>query len=336
MNTTKAEKILNQINTNRSLLIEKYPDLGTKVAAIKRSAAEDLKQIVDQAVKTLKAKGCHVILAKDVKEAREQVNKILSGSKKVVMSKNPVFTEIELAPYLESQNIEIIRTDLGERLAPSKIDVHPWIASINTPINNAGQIQQIKEDVRQQASYTEYGITGVDAIIAANGTIGLLEAEGNVRFTSNLPYNHIVVAGLEKIVPTLEDALAVCRATSIYGLGKDMLNYISFISGPSRTADIEFTMVQGMHGPKEVYVVLVDNGRLEASARGDLDALMCLHCGGCLVNCQNYLKEGLERGYRYSGKWQRVLAKFMQNCSEPLEQVDSTECHSVCPLGIQG
>lgn len=334
MNTTKAEKILKQIKVNRAKVLGNYPQLASQVTELKRSVAQNLNAVMAKAIVSLKGKGCHVSIANNAQEARGQILGILAGVKKVVISKNPIFSEIELAPFLEAQSVEIIRTDLGERLSASEIDVHPWIATINTPILDQEAIHRIKEEIREQASHTDYGLTGADAIIAQNGTIALLESEGNVRFTSNLPYNHIAVVGIEKIVPTLDDALTVCRASSVYGLGKDLLNYISFISGPSRTADIEFKMVLGMHGPKEVYVILVDNGRLDASARGDLDALMCLHCGGCLVDCQSYLKEGLEKGYRYSGKWKRVLASFMPK-GEGAKNESEEACAGLCPVGIQ-
>ena len=214
--------------------------------------------------------------------------------------------------------------------------MHPWIASINTTIPNKEWVAQVKDEIKHQVAHMQYGITGTEAIVEQNGTIILLESEGNVRFTSNLPYNHIVVAGIDKIVPSLEDALAVCRAISVYGLGKDMLRYISFISGPSRTADIEFRMVQGMHGPKEVYVILLDNGRLAAAENRQWDLLKCLHCGGCLVNCPNYLAEGLERGYYYTGKRAKVLAAFLEG-SKQADVADCGECslcNKNCPTGI--
>ncbi|WP_040413542.1 LUD domain-containing protein, partial [Desulfosporosinus sp. OT] len=124
---------------------------------------------------------------------------------------------------------------------------------------------------------------------------------------------------------------------SVNGMGKDVLKYISFISGPSRTADIEFRMVQGMHGPKEVYVILLDNGRLAASENQQWDLLKCLHCGGCLVDCPKYLGEGLERGYFFTGKRANVLAAFVQGS----KQANNTDCGACslcnqnCPMGIQ-
>jgi len=337
MSSTKVQTILKKIGSQRDTLLQAYPNLASQVQDIKSTVATNLKEHVEKAVSSLKGKGCHVMFAKDATEAQEQILKILAGNQSVAMSKNSVFAEIALREYLKSKKVEVFDTDLGERVAGTQVYVHPWIASINTPIPNKEWVAQIKDEIKQQVAHMQYGITGTEAIIEQNGTLALLESEGNVRFTSNLPYNHIVVAGIDKIVPSLEDALAVCRATSVYGMGKDILKYISFISGPSRTADIEFRMVQGMHGPKEVYVILLDNGRLAAAENQQWDFLKCLHCGGCLVDCPKYLVEGLERGYYYTGKRAKVLAAFLEgsNQANDADCGDCSLCNKNCPTGIQ-
>lgn len=336
MSSEKVQNILNQIDTNRKTLVEEYPNLANQVQDIKSSVATNLKATTENAVASLKRKGCHVCVAKDSAEAQEQILKILAGNQYVAMSKNPVFTEIGLRDYLKSQHVEVLNTDLGERVAGTDIDAHPWIASINTSIPSREWVAQTKDEIKNQVAHLDFGITGADAIVEENGTIALLESEGNVRFTSNLPYNHIVVVGIDKIVPSLENALAVCRATSIYGLGRDLLSYISFINGPSRTADIEYRMVQGMHGPKEVYVILLDNGRLAAAESQQWDALKCFHCGGCLVGCPKYLTEGLEKGYYYTGKRARILANFLDGAkhAEDEDCGDCSLCNNNCPAGI--
>lgn len=92
----------------------------------------------------------------------------------------------------------------------------------------------------------------------------------------------MVVAGLEVLTDTVAAAATVVRAVSLYGYGHPLSNYVSAISGPSRTGDIEFKLVPGMHGPKKVHVVLLDNGRAAAAAGERRAALCCLHCGACL------------------------------------------------------
>jgi len=336
MSSTKAQTILKGIASRRETLLKQYPNLASQVQEIKNTIANNLKESVEKAVASLKAKGCHVIFANDAGQAQEQILKILEGNQRVALSKNSVFSEIALRDFLASNKVEAFDTDLGERVAGTKVDAHPWIASINTSVPNKEWVAKVKDEIKHQVAHMQYGITGAEAIVEQNGTIALLESEGNVRFTSNLPYNHIVVAGIDKIVPSLEDALAVCRAISVYGLGKDILRYNSFINGPSRTADIEFRMVQGMHGPKEVYVILLDNGRLAAAENQQSDLLKCLHCGGCLVDCPNYLSEGLEKGYYYTGKRAKILAAFLEGSkqAEGADCGDCSLCNKNCPTGI--
>ncbi|AHF06994.1 LUD domain-containing protein [Desulfitobacterium metallireducens] len=337
MSNSKAQNILKQIDTNRKALIQEYPNLAKQVHDIKTSVATNLKASTENTVASLIRKGCHVTVAKNSAEAQEQILKILGGNQHVAMSKNPVFTEIALRNYLKANSVEVLNTDLGERASGTEIDAHPWIASINTSIPNQEWVIQTKHEIKEQVAHLQYGITGAEAIVEQNGTIALLESEGNVRFTTNLPYNHIVVVGIDKIVPSLEDALAVCRAISVYGLGRDLLSYISFINGPSRTADIEYKMVQGMHGPKEVYVILVDNGRLAAAESRQFDLLKCFHCGGCLVDCPKYLTEGIEKGYYFTGKRAKILASFLEGAkqADDADCGDCSLCNQNCPVGIQ-
>lgn len=336
MSKTKAQMIMKKINVNRKKLLQEYPGLAAKAQEIKTAVAMNLQEYAERTIASLKSKGCHVVVAVNAEEVGQQILRILSGTKHIAMSKNPVFTEIALKDFLQDNNVEVTYSDLGERLANATVDAHPWIATINTDIADKVKVSHLKDEIKQKAATLEYGITGAEALVEQNGTITLLESEGNVRFTSNLPYNHIVIVGLDKIVPTLEDALTICRATSVYGLGKDMLSYISFIHGPSRTADIEFKMVQGMHGPKEVYVILLDNGRLAAAESQRWDLLKCLGCGGCLVNCHRYLEEGLEKGYRFTGKRAKVLAGFLEAVkqAEDAECGDCLLCNDICPVGI--
>jgi L-lactate utilization protein LutB len=336
MSQDKAKRILKTIKDNRQNLLQVYPQLGAQVREVKTSAVMNLHEHVEKAMVTLKGKGCHVSIAADAAEAQAQILKILDGNRQVAMSKNPVFTEISLRDFLSAQNVEITNTDLAENLAGTAIDAHPWISSINTQISNKEEVARVKKEIKEKTASLQYGITGAEVIVEKNGTIALLESEGNVRFTSNLPYNHIVVVGMDKIVPTLEDAFTVCRSLSVYGLGKDMLRYISFINGPSRSADIEFKMVQGMHGPKEVYVILLDNGRIAASKSEQKELLTCIECGGCLVDCPRYLEEGLEKGYRYTGKRAKILARFMEGIKAEEDKCgDCSRCNEICPVGIR-
>jgi L-lactate utilization protein LutB len=126
---------------------------------------------------------------------------------------------------------------------------------------------------------SEFGITGVDCLVAEHWAMVLAEEEGDLRAVSNLPYQHVAVAGLEQLVNSAEEAVALVQAASIFAAGRLSPTYVSFIAGPSRTGDIEFRIAYGMHGPKEVHVILLDNGRRALRDRGAGSLLKCIDCG---------------------------------------------------------
>lgn len=118
---------------------------------------------------------------------------------------------------------------------------------------------------REEIYRAPFGLTGATAVAAENGAIVLAEEDGYGRVISNLPFTHICVTTPDKVVASLEDAMLLCRAYARFLLGRPLSRYVSVITGPSKTADIAFTLVKGMHGPKHVHVVLVDlppSGRL--------------------------------------------------------------------------
>lgn len=118
-----------------------------------------------------------------------------------------------------------------------------------------------RDYLREKFCHADVGITGANVVSAKTGTIFIVENEGNARFVSNAPPKHICLTGIEKIVPTLSDAFKVLQVLPPYATGVFMSAYVSMITGPSKTADIEKTIVYGAHGPKELHLVLLDNGR---------------------------------------------------------------------------
>src|SRR5260370_41489070 len=118
--------------------------------------------------------------------------------------------------------------------------------------------------------------------MADRGAMARVRNEGNGRLCSTLPPIHVAVLGVEKIVPSLDDAAAVLKVLARSATGQKQSSYVSFITGPSRTGDIELSMSTGVHGPKELHIVLLDNGR--TAMRNDPDAreaLRCIRCAAC-------------------------------------------------------
>ena len=119
------------------------------------------------------------------------------------------------------------------------------------------------------------GISGANVVAAEEGSIVLVHNEGNISLVS-LKDLHIIVAGIDKFVPALEDAMSVAKLETVYATGNYVTSYINVISGPSKTADIEKKLLKNMYGAEKVVVILLDNGRSEAREE-------CLWCIGCEI-----------------------------------------------------
>jgi len=171
------------------------------------------------------------------------------------------------------------------------------------------------DKIRNNILRADIGITGAN-FITSTGQILLLENEGNISLITRAPKVHIVVAGIDKIVETLEDGMALCQTAAIFGTGQDITQYISVISGPSKTADIQNELVLGAQGAREVHLILVDNGRRAMLEQGFGDLLRCINCGACINYCPVYHNLGVRYGGAYLGAKGIVAAMFLGKCDE--------------------
>ncbi len=183
----------------------------------------------------------------------------------------------------------------------------------------------------------DVGISGANAIAADTGSVFLTENEGNIRAVTMMPKTHIVIAGVEKIVPTLENALQVVRAAAVYGVGQDIGTYVSVISGVSTCTDPEMEELAHGQGPKEVHVVLLKHGRVEAINEGFDETLYCISCGSCLNFCPIYEEVGGKYGYKYLGGRGLVFAAFHGDLEKSEENglslcIGCQKCKTVCPV----
>lgn len=257
-----------------------------------------------RAISTLRENGFRVVLVKSADAARKQVLQELEGQKLVVKSKSNVTKELHLAEFLGDEGIEVIETDLGDRIiqlagCPA---VHPTGPACHMA---RGQISDLfsrhfgksvsddpsdltevmREEIAGYLAKAQVGITGANAIAANEGAVVIVHNEGNAAKCSMLPEKHIVVTTPEKIVPDLDEAVNVTKLQTFLSTGKVISSYINVITGPSYTADIEKKVYKGMHGPKEVVILLVDDGRLTAE---DKQPQYCIGCGMCLLHCPVY------------------------------------------------
>ncbi len=261
---------------------------------IRKECIEEHGTLLEQAVKTLAAKGCTVHLAKDSAEAASVIQSLCGDNRKALCTFSSELEEInimEIVPQAVQTDIEKIAADgLGKafynrRRAPFD-DVSP---DAITDVLKAYQkieteeplVRAVSRQIKEMANESDWGITGLDAIAADTGTIILAEDQGNERIVSNIPSRHLAVAGLEKLYPSNDTALESIHAAWKAGTQHEAPVYYSYITGPSRTGDIEGAMVCGMHGPLAVHVILLDNGRSTLLEQKKADVLKCIECGNC-------------------------------------------------------
>ncbi len=261
-----------------------------ELAELREEDIKRLPELIELATKTLQAKGCRVYDAADTAQARGIIGELLVGQKRVVRSFSQTLYEIGFDGLMKEKGIEVEKTSTAEILwseegrHPDGLPPFPVVDRESASLSESEL--PFAERVRERVKESEYGITGINSIAAERGTLVLAENEGNGRTVSNLPYHHVVVAGVDKITASLTGAVDVVCCASEHGQNRKVPVYISLISGPSRTGDIEFRLTYGMHGPKEVHVILLDNGRQELCRQGYGYLLKCIDCGSCCEQCR--------------------------------------------------
>jgi L-lactate dehydrogenase complex protein LldG len=262
--------------------------------------------LIDEAVRNLESGGIRVRRARDAGEAVALVLEEVGRERLLVKSKSNVSKEVHLTERLEAAGIEVVETDLGDRILQigGISGVHPTgpaahldrndIAKVLTkyagrpiPPDPRAEMDFVLADLSSAIERARIGLTGANAIGAEEGALLLLHNEGNIAKVMMRPDKHIVITSLDKVYPNLDEALNAARLQTYYGTGSVVTSYINVIGGVSKTADIEKKIFTGLHGPKEVVVVLVDNGRSTAPAEL-LEVYKCIGCGDCLTHCPVY------------------------------------------------
>lgn len=342
---------LKQIAKRREELLESYPNLAKELTAIRENVVKNLPELLTKAEETLKGKGCQVYYAKTINDAQEVLGKLLEGQEQVVRAYSNTLSEIEFDAFLGKKNIKVNKTNINEILikeAKQGVNGHPIFPNLGlsreeiiealrkylqTNTTDPRELKKLlHKKIKQEIIKSEFGITGINSIVAENGTIILAEDEGNGRAVSNLPYRHVVVAGIDKITNSVEEAMTTIQGATIYGLGRNNPTYYSLISGPSRTADIEFRMAYGMHGPKEVHVILLDNGRQRLIEQGCGELLKCIDCGACFVSIYKLAEDNSWAGVSFTAKG--IALGIMQGKLLKLENLEEIEPFD-CPVGIK-
>lgn len=339
-----------------------YQYYKKRAREIKSWSINHLSELIKSVKEAVESLSGVFYLARDAEECRNYILKICLDheAKLIVKSKSMVTEEIFLNDVLIDKGIEVVETDLGEWIIqlrgekPSHIvgpalhvtreEVAKLFSKITgriLPPDNIPLLTAVaREKLREKFINADIGISGANVIAAETGTVFILENEGNARFATNAPPVHICISGIEKLVPTVEDAMLISRVITPNATGQLVPVYISLITGPSRTGDIEMNLSLGVHGPKEFYLVLVDNGRSRMINDPDFkEASYCVRCGACLNECPVYREIGGHVwGYRYMGGIGAIWTMFTHglNKAAPIAFTCATcaRCKNVCPMEI--
>lgn len=355
---------MTELRAKRDRAFESFDFESGRADLKKRRMAnlERLPELAAQFKERLEAVGGKVHFAKDAAAARDIIAQICwnadstraGGGRMVVTKVKSMATEeIELNPYLEALGMEVVETDLGERMVQltNTRPSHLIAPAIHLTKEDAARVfgteatveaiqRHARESLRQKFVDATVGISGANMAIAETGTIVLVTNEGNADLTTTLPPVHIALFGIDKVVATLDDAVAVLRMLPRSGTGQVMSSYVNWITGPSRSADIEQSLTIGVHGPKEMHCVIIDNGREEMRADPEFrEALTCIRCGACSNACPAFMAVGGHVfGHTYTGPIGLVLTPFHHGLSAAdLPNTLCTQCNAcqeICPVDI--
>jgi L-lactate dehydrogenase complex protein LldG len=193
--------------------------------------------------------------------------------------------------------------------------------------------------LREKYFQADIGMSGANVVAADTGTLFLIENEGNIRLATGAPPVHIALVGMEKLVPTLGDSFKVAEVTWRYA-NYTVPGYVSMVSSPSKTGDIEKVTTYGAHGPKELHVIFMDAGRTELAKHPVLrQALYCLRCGGCLYECPVFAVTAGHFGDKYFTGIGAVWAAMISQNREKAAAIAYTcltcgRCKVRCPVEI--
>lgn len=337
-------------------LVPEWQQIRNEAKQLKNHVLENLDHYLLAYEAKVQENGGHVHWAATSSDANDIIVDICksAGAKTVTKGKSMVGEEANLNAAIEKAGMQAIETDLGEYIiqlakeAPSHI-IAPAIHKTKEQVSDLfhehhGQyglhdrlddrtelVNEARSVLREKFRAADVGVTGANFLIAETGHHVLVTNEGNGDLTSNLPRVQIIIVGIEKVVPTMEDASCLLRLLARSATGQHFSNYTSLMSGPARAGDTD--------GPEEFHVVLVDNHRTEMLAGELKEMLRCFRCGACLNHCPVYgAVGGHAYGWVYPGPMGSVVTPAMigiENAPDlPHACTLNGRCAEVCPMSI--
>lgn len=322
-------------------------------AEIKTRALRDLPQLLEQLEDRLQERGVQVHWAETAAQANEAVLRIArqNAVQLVVKGKSMLSEELGLNEFLAQHGIQALEADFGEfimQLAaqpPSHIvapAVHLRRKEISRLLTRELGVEPT-EDVRlltdlvrgvlrEKFREAGMGLSGVNFAVAETGTLALVENEGNGRMVTSVPPVHVAMMGLEKVIPRLADLAPLMRLLTRSATGQKVTSYLNWISAPKAPGELD--------GPREVHLILVDNGRSAIRAHSTLrSTLHCIRCGACLNSCPIYKRIGGHAyGSPYMGPIGKLLTPQMAGLGHAAHLAGASTlcgaCAEVCPVRI--
>jgi len=325
----------------------------TKAAAIKRDVLHNWSKYLLQFESNISSHGVEVRWAKDAAEATAFIEQILreNDAKLLVKSKSMTTEEIELNETAERVGCESVETDLGEFIVQvagerpyhivtpamhkSKGDIAKLFnEKFGTPIDSTPEemTEYVRQVLRKKYTTAQVGVTGANFLIADIGGISVTENEGNGLMSTAFPKLHIVIAGIEKIIPEMKQLGLFYPLLAAHGTGQQITAYNTIFTGPCCSNETD--------GPDKMIVILLDNGRTNVFADNEAyESLACIRCGACLNGCPVYKTVG---GYTYdttySGPIGSVLTPFLRGFKDfshlSFASTLCGKCVEVCPVKI--
>ncbi len=300
--------------------------------------------------------GGYVHWARTSEEASNLISNLCkkSGARVVTKGKSMVSEEMNLNSILEKADMDVVETDLGEYIVqlaserPSHIiapavhktrdqitelfhDHHKLLGYHERVTERRASVNEARNVLRKRFASADVGITGANFLVAETGSSVIVTNEGNGDLTSCLPRMQIVIAGIEKLIPSLEDLSTFLRVLARSATGQEMSAYTSLYSGPRGPEDNE--------GPEEYHVVLLDNGRSGMLGGVYQSMLRCIRCGACLNHCPVYTSIGGHAyGWVYPGPMGSVLTPLIRGLEKDYDLPNACTlngvCKTVCPVRI--
>lgn len=300
--------VVERYEANRESALKQFYNplnIKEKAAFTRWKAIENLDKYLIEFESNFIRSGGKVIWAQDITDALEAIRSVLqkSDSSRIIKSKTRTVSEIGLSSRLAEDGLQLLETDTGDVVMNGdEVNSHMILPAIHksseeiaalfherygdsTEADPEKLVAFIRNMLRKEFNEAGAGITGCNFMIADPGAIVITENEGNAGLCTSLPPVHIVVAGIEKILPSLNDLEIFLPLLSTYGTGQKITAYNHIITGPRQQDETE--------GPSEMYVVLLDNGRSEVlSYEPQRQAMHCIHCGACQFACPVYNAAG--------------------------------------------